>query len=117
MSFHRSLTPERWRTFELPQQLIMIANEVHRARLALTDGFTDSARSAYLRALDLTELTIEVADRSRSSLLRELLRWRELLAFETIRPDAHVDSNGQLLEAVLLLHPESAKQRPYVLGG
>ncbi len=116
MSFHRSLTPERWRAFAFPQQLIMIANEIHRARLALTDGFPDSARSAYLRALDLTELTIEAADRTRSTLLRELLRWREVLAFEAIRPDAHVDSNGQLLEAVLLLHTEAAKQRQHVLG-
>ena len=74
---HASLTTERWAAFAPGQRLLMIANELNRAsaRIGPEDG--RSRRLSYQRALRLTDLTIQLADRP--GLRRELLRWRDLL--------------------------------------
>lgn len=88
---HRSLTLERWSAFTLDQQLLMIANELHRGTGLLRPGDAALRRSAYTRALRLTDLTVEA--RSRRPLRRELLRWRDLVAAlylaESPDPAAH----------------------------
>lgn len=81
MAQHASLTLERWSAFSFDQQILMIANEMHRAgKLVAPD---DAARraSAYERVLRLTDLTIQT--RVRWGARRELLRWRDLAARST----------------------------------
>ena len=78
MTQHASLSPQRWRSFTLDQQLLMIANEMNRASKLLAPEHTPHRMSAYERTLQLTDLTVEVQDRH--ALRRELLRWRDLIA-------------------------------------
>lgn len=83
---HTSLTPERWGRFSLPQQLLMIANEMNRASKLLASGDSGRLRNSYSRVLVPVDLTIQV--NSRPSLRRELPLWRDLIAELYIAPEA-----------------------------
>lgn len=108
MAQHASLSPERWAAFSLDQQVLMIANEMHRAT-RLT-GPEDRARlgNAYERVLQLTDLTVAVP--GRRSLRRELLRWRDLVAALYLDPVADPVAHAALLRALLRLTPEASRQ-------
>ena len=71
------MTTEKWFSYPGFQQLLMIANELNRAQHALEKGDTGNAIHAWERAFELTDLTVE--DRKNSRLLKELLRFREML--------------------------------------
>ena len=115
MSFHRSLTLERWRTFAFGDQLLMVANEVHRARKAVEKGYADSAREACLRALDLFDLTTSALDQPPPGRLRELRRWREALAEQAVQPRPDLATCTSLLKVLLLFSPQTAAQIPELL--
>jgi hypothetical protein len=109
MHQHEGLTLERWRKFPAAHQVLMIANELHRARNL--SGVNDAARrqGAYERALFLTDLTIRA--QTAHGFRRELLRFRDLLAAFYLDPSPPVHEQAALLKALLLLTPESALQR------
>jgi hypothetical protein len=75
--FHPSLA-RRWRAFTPDQRLLMIANELNRAKNLLQDSNDPvEAFNALQRAFELVDLTVE----SVSGTFRfELLRFREALA-------------------------------------
>lgn len=75
--FHKSLTTEKWFGYPAFKQLLMIANELGRARSGLEDGDSDAAIHAWERAFELTDLTVE--DPKNHRLRKEMLRFRELL--------------------------------------
>jgi len=110
---HSSLTPERWRTFDLDQQILMIANEMNRTGRFVERAEVEPVRRGYVRVLRLTDLT--VACHRRTALWRELLRWRDLVAeMYNSRP---IDPPGYraALRALLLLSPVASKQIPLLL--
>ena len=78
MSQHASLTAERWSAFSFDQQILMIANELNRARKLTSPDDGARLEHAYDRVLYLTDLTIQTAPRR--AVRRELLRWRDLIA-------------------------------------
>ena len=78
MSQHASLTAERWSAFSLDQRILMIANELNRARKLTAPDDRARLEHAYERVLHLTDLTIQTAPRP--AVRRELLRWRDLVA-------------------------------------
>jgi len=90
----------------------MIANEMHRAAGLFAPADRERLLGSYERVLRLTDLTI--ATRRGSSLRRELLRWRDLVAAQYISagpsPAAHRDAFRVLLEFT----PTAYAQRPYV---
>ena len=112
MTQHRNLSEERWAGFALDQQILMIANEMNRASALLRSGDIARTRSCYERVLQLTDLTVLV--QTKSTLRRELLRWRDLIAQlyveETTRPEAH----RQAFRCLLYFTPEAARQIPYL---
>ena len=108
MSHHAGLSPERWAGFSLDQQVLMIANEMHRAAKLLAPEGRERARNAYARVLQLTDLTIEV--NSRRPLRRELLRWRDLVAVLYVAPIAEPGAHAAAFRALLRLTPEASKQ-------
>jgi hypothetical protein len=107
MTQHASLTPERWRTFPEDQRLMMIANEMNRVSSSLRGGYVDSVRLGYERVLRLTDLTAQCTDRS--SLRRELLRWRGLVS-EVYLGEADLARHQPLFRALLLLWPAGCAQ-------
>lgn len=114
MTQHASLTTERWSRFSLDQQVLMIANEMHRATALQGAGDRASLELAYERVLRLVDLTVAV--QARYALRRELLRWRDLVAALFIRQDAAPADHRDAFRALLLLRPSAARQIPFLLG-
>jgi hypothetical protein len=114
VSQHASLSPERWAAFGLDQQILMIANEMNRAGKLARPADLPSLRRAYERILRLLDLTVEV--QRRPTLLRELLRWRDLVAELFLLPTIDPARHGAAFRALLLFTPEASRQIPFVLG-
>ncbi|MBN2619668.1 hypothetical protein JXB22_01155 [candidate division WOR-3 bacterium] len=75
LKYHPGLD-KRWHTFTASQQIIMIANEMNRAKNMLAKNDTYEMKQALERAFELVDLTVENA---RQHLQYELLRFREVL--------------------------------------
>lgn len=112
---HAGLTLERWSSFTLDQQILMIGNEMNRAGKLTKPDDRERRASAYERALYLTDLTIEA--HRRPTLRRELLRWRDLVAVLFLDRDPRPSNHREAFRALLLLTPAAARQIPHVLGG
>jgi hypothetical protein len=104
---HATLSPERWASFTSDEQLLMIANEMNRARSCMSPERDRSRRLAYERVLNLTDLTVGVS--RRRSLRRELLRWRDLVAGLYLR-DADPARHVSVFRALLQLSPAGVRQ-------
>jgi len=114
MTQHSTLTPARWSQFSRGQQLLMIGNEMNRTSRLLADDVAESRNLGYERVLRLTDLT--VAQEVRPAFRKELLRWRDLAAQLYVREKPDLQAHRSAFRALLLLHPESARQIPLLLG-
>ena len=63
------MTTEKWFSYPVYQQILMIANELNRAQNALEKGDVENAVHAWERAFELTDLT--TADPKNGRLLKE----------------------------------------------
>ena len=112
MTQHASLTPERWATFSLDQQVLMIANEMHRGSKLLARTEWEPLRLCYERVLRLVDLTVEV--NPRPTLRRELLRWREVVAGLHVAGQPTRTEHVTTLRVLLRFTPEASRQIPFV---
>lgn len=120
-SQHHGLTRERWSSFSTAQQILMIANEMNRAKRLFSPLDKNGLALCYERVLYLTDLAIQL-NLSRG-LRRELLRWRDCAAREYICSIAAEDSlekpdinrHLKIFKSLLLLNIESANQMPYLM--
>ena len=111
MTQHAGLTLERWRSFDRHQQVLMIANEMHRgSRLEEPEAL----RRCYERVLRLTDLTAQAADRL--AFRRELLRWRDGIAELHLGGLPASEDHSCLLHCLLLMTQEAARQRAFILS-
>jgi len=111
---HASMTPERWGRFGLDQQILMVANEMNRARNLLADADRDALRRTYERVLRLVDLTI--ATRPRRTLRRELLRWRDLVAELYVSAAPGREAHDEAFRCLLRFTAEASKQIPLLLA-
>jgi len=114
MTQHASLSPERWKAFGLDQQILMIGNEMNRAKRLIVLRDLPGLNLAYERVLRLVDLTVEV--QGRATLRRELLRWRDLIAELYIRPEPSAAEHRDAFRCLLLFTPVAAQQIPFVLA-
>ena len=114
MTQHSSLGPDRWRSFPVDRQILMIGNEMNRARRLQGPGDRESLRLAYERVLRLTDLTIEAA--TSRGLRREILRWREIVGGLYVAPAPDPGLHDAAFRVLLSLTPASAKQIPFLLS-
>lgn len=114
MTQHAGLTEERWASFDIDRQILMIANEMHRASRLLADEEPAARRRGYERVLRLTDLTVRAGPRA--ALRRELLRWRDLIAELYIADASAPDRHAAALRALLQLRPAAARQVALLLG-
>ncbi len=77
-SQHQELAAGRWQKYSLAEQLANTGSEVSRALNWKAKQNEPYARQAFIRALELLDLTI--ADPRHQRRLKELLRLRECLA-------------------------------------
>ena len=117
---HSALTQERWSSFSPAQQILMIANEMNRAKRLFSPLDKEGLKLCYERILYLTDLTVQ--SNSRRGFRKELLRWRDLAAEEYLsfsqdgemeKPDP--SRHLRILKSLLLFSPESANQIPYLI--
>ncbi|MCD6219251.1 hypothetical protein J7K43_02570 [Candidatus Calescamantes bacterium] len=101
LKFHKTLTPSRWREFAPSQQILMIANELNRAKNALLRKDTEEVKECYERAIELLDLTINVSRKRNQR--KELLRFREILGLEYLRKEKNVSFIEMLTKTLTLL--------------
>lgn len=77
-TFHKELAGGRWMEIPFLEQMANIGSEVERALIWREKGNTDYSRQAFIRALELIDLTIR--DKKNLTRLKELSRVREMLA-------------------------------------
>ncbi len=111
---HGSLTEERWSAFTLDQQVLMIANEMNRARKLMRPRDRTHLRNCYERVLRLVDLTVRV--HHRPALWKELLRWRDLIAELYIAPASSSEAHDSAFRCLLSFTPTAYQQLPLVLG-
>src|SRR5436305_13353356 len=107
MPQHSSLYPERWAQFSLDQQILMIGNEMNRAKRSIELGDRQDLSLSYERVLRLVDLTVEV--QRRSTLRRELLLWPDLIAEPYIPPGPSAADPDAAIPALLQLPPAAAQ--------
>ena len=112
-SQHGGLSEERWSSFNLDQQILMIGNEMNRGRKLLTEADRTRLQSCYERVLRLADLTVSV--NPRRSLRRELLRWRDLVAELYVAPRPEPARHDQAFRCLLRFTPEASRQIPLLL--
>ncbi|MBI4605051.1 MAG: hypothetical protein HY721_24070 [Planctomycetes bacterium] len=88
MAWHRELTVEKWAAYPLETRILMIQNELGRARSSQRTGYYGSTKLALERALELLDLTVEAG--LRGDRLGRLLRSRERIARAYLFPEEEI---------------------------
>jgi hypothetical protein len=105
MKHHKSLTLQKWTSYPKGQQIMMIANELNRAKNWIIKKSTEDVNLCYERAFELTDLTI--ADLKWQGSLKELLRFREYLAEQYFNKEKNLKINHKISAGLIALVPES----------
>ena len=105
LKYHRNLSVEKWAGFPFFKEVLMIANELNRAINWIKKEDFEEVRLCYERAFELLYLTI--ACLKEKNMLKELLRFKEMLALFYLQDRPGVEENLKLLNALLLLDKDS----------
>jgi hypothetical protein len=111
LKLHKNLSSEKWQSFSPGQQILMIAGEFSRAESWIERSDPNAVRRCDERAFELLDLTAEDPRWSRG--LRELLRFRELLAGRYAAGSMDITENREFLRALLSLNTEAANTMRY----
>ena len=104
LKHHKNLSA-RWHKFPRHKQLLMIANELNRAKNLMQRGDYDEVLMAFERAFELLDLLI---DATQARLMRyELLRFREVLAQSYLDRGSNSGSLNKLISVLVSLDKES----------
>lgn len=105
LKYHQTLTEEKWSAFPFYKQLIMIGNELNRAKNWIENNDIEKVKVCYERAFELFYLTIACLKDTRK--LRELLRAKEMLGALYIEKKPSLNENILLLKTLLSLDKNS----------
>ena len=102
--YHKSLS-SRWYQFSRGQQILSIANELHRARNFMARGDRIEAKNALERTFELLDLTVSL---NISRLQRyELLRFREMLGHLYLNEPDNIELTDKLFRVLIALNKDS----------
>lgn len=105
--YHPNLTLTKWRSIPKSTQILNIASEFSRAKNWLKKKDDQEVKNCLNRALELMDLSVE--DKKWRASLKELLRFRELLAEFYIQKDKDEDYFKKLFRVWLNFSEETAK--------
>jgi hypothetical protein len=105
LKYHKTLTVERWAGFGFTKQILMIANELGRAGSWLEKQDYAEGKLCYERAFELLFLTIALV--REPSMLRELVRFQEMLASLYNENPPSLQLNTALLNVLIMFDPDS----------
>jgi hypothetical protein len=103
---HKNLTVEKWVRYSKGQQLLMIANELNRAKNWIDKNSNAEVNSSYERALELIDLTTADSRWSRN-VKKEIRRFREMLAAQYIAKEKDMSINHNLYTLLLQADPDA----------
>jgi hypothetical protein len=104
----------RWGASSTPtKQILMVANEMNRARGLFAERDREVLRRTYERVLRLVDLTVQT--RPRRGLRRELLRWRDLVAALYVAEGADAPAHDEAFRCLLRFTPAASKRIPHLL--
>lgn len=115
LKWHKNLSEEKWFAYPGDKQILMIANELNRAKNLMGMKNMSAVNLCYERAFELTDLTS--ADPKWKGKIRELRRFREMLGQLYMMPDKDAGMNEMLYIGLLrlsagayrLLYPDKFK--------
>ncbi|MBC8525629.1 MAG: hypothetical protein ISS28_02020 [Candidatus Cloacimonetes bacterium] len=119
LKFHKNLDIKKWNKFSKSQQILMIANELNRAKNWIIKGDLDEVNNCYERAFELLDLTISLT--TRKNLLKELLRFREIFALQYLNAKNPEDiqknfmQNQKLFNVLLSLNKVAQASSPVII--
>ena len=102
---HKTLTVEKWGKYPFYKQIFMIANELNRAKNMILSGDIPETDKCYERAFELIDITAAII--KNKSILRELLRLRELMASSYVLKKYASKANSEYYNVLLTFTPES----------
>ena len=105
LKLHKNLDGRKWETFDNGKQLLMIANELNRAKNWIITEDLEEITNCYERAFELLDLTISIT-RNKNK-LKELLRFREMLAIQYVSKEKHIRKTEQLFNVLISLDKHS----------
>jgi len=105
MQSQHKISEEKWASFNKGQQVLMIANEINRAKNLINKSFKEEVQFSYQRAIELIDLTLN--DKKWNGRLKELLRCREVLAELFFTKETNQQTNQQIYNCLVCLVPES----------
>ena len=105
LKYHQTLTEEKWGAYPFYKQLIMIGNELNRAKNWIENNDVEKVKTCYERAFELLYLTIATLDRKNR--LRELARFKEMLAGLYAKKTPIIHENSLLLKVLVSLDKDS----------
>ena len=97
---HKNLTQERWQKFSKEEQILNIAAELSRAKFWLEKKNEEQILNCLNRAFELIDLTINTFKNQRA--LKELLRFREVLAQFYINEDKNIEEFKKIFKTLLM---------------
>ena len=103
--YHKSLTSEKWNSYTKPQQILMIASELHRSKIRMLKKNNSEVNLAYERAFELIDLTVE--DPKWKYATKEMLRLREVMGEIYCQTDKDMNLNNMCFKLLLSFHPET----------
>ncbi|MFN7975750.1 MAG: hypothetical protein U0166_25985, partial [Acidobacteriota bacterium] len=106
------MSPERWAALPYPRQILTIAADMHRASSLFGPGDGHRLRRTYESVLANVDLTVPC---SRAGRLRELLRFREVIASLWVATDPDRAEHRRALYCLLGFTAESFRQAPYLV--
>ena len=105
LEHHKTLTLEKWSNYSRAQQVLMIANEMNRAGNLIEKNMITEVKNCYERAFELIDLT--TADLKWKGRLKELRRFRELLAVLYLEKEKKAETNEKLKNALIKMNIEA----------
>jgi len=102
---HKNLSVEKWSAYTKGQQILMIANELNRAKNLLQKNMMPEVRNCYERAMELTDMIS--ADPKWTGRCRELRRFREVLGQLYLEKNGNPDLNHKLYKTLIEMNPEA----------
>ena len=102
---HKNLTIEKWTKYTAGQQILMIGNELNRAKNLLQKDMLPEVSNCYERAMELTDLISD--DPKWRGRLKELRRFREVLSELYLMEEGNVHLNDQIYKTLIEMVPEA----------
>lgn len=103
--YHKTLSVEKWSAYSNMQQIIMISNELNRAKNWIINNRNTEANLAYERAFELIDLS--VLDKKWENATVEFLRLKETISELYCQTDKDLAINNLCLKLLIAFNPES----------